>query len=324
MRKSPRTASPTTPRIHRAEHSLVVAAPASVVYDLIANAASWPAVFGPCVHVRHLDHNPRAERFEIWADVNGRVAQWTSRRTLDPERRYVAFRQEHGSPPVASMSGGWLLRELPDGHTEVVLRHRFTIVDHDPTAAAEVSRALDRNSAAELGALARIAEVGPATGGLVLTFSDTIALACPAEEAYEFVNRADLWAERLPHVARTELTETVPGIQELEMDTVTADGSAHTTRSIRVCSRPGWIAYKQRTPPKLLLGHSGLWTFDDAGTGAVASARHTVVIDPEAVPAVLGADATLADARTYIRRALGDNSRATLALAAGLPGTVPR
>lgn len=172
-RKSPRTAPLTAPpeapsaapRIHRTEHSLVVAAPARAVYDLIANVAAWPAVFGPCVHVRHLDRNPRAERFEIWADVNGRVARWTSRRTLDPERRYVAFRQEHGSPPIASMGGGWLLRELPGGHTEVVLRHRFTIVDDEPAASAEVSRALDRNSAAELGALARIAEAGPATGG---------------------------------------------------------------------------------------------------------------------------------------------------------------
>ncbi|MBT2383948.1 aromatase/cyclase [Streptomyces sp. ISL-11] len=311
------------PRVHRTEHSLIVAAPPAQLYDLIADAASWPAVFGPCAYVRHLSRTGHSERFELWAEVNGEVRRWTSRRTLDPERFYVGFRQEHSSPPVASMGGGWLLRRLPGRRTEVVLRHRFTTVGDDPVAPAGLLEALDRNSRSELAALARVAESGHPVREVVLTFTDTIELACPAETAYTFVERADLWAERLPHVSRSELTETAPGVQELAMETVTPDGSAHTTRSVRVCHRPGWIAYKQRVLPKLLLGHSGLWTFEEDAAGARASARHTVVIDPAAVPAVLGEGAGLADARSYVRKALGDNSRTTLSLAAGI-GTAAR
>ncbi|ARZ66809.1 cyclase [Streptomyces albireticuli] len=313
------------PRVHRTEHSLIVSAPPERLYALIADAASWPAVFGPCVHVRHLARTDRSERFELWAEVNGEVRRWTSRRTLVPERFYVGFRQERSAPPVASMAGAWLLRPLPGRRTEVVLRHRFTTVGDDPVAPAGVSAALDRNSRSELAALARVSESGHPVRDVVLTFSDTIEAACPAEAAYTFVERADLWAERLPHVSRSELTEIAPGVQELAMETVTPDGAAHTTRSVRVCHRPGWIAYKQRVLPKPLLGHSGLWTFEDAGAGrgARATARHTVVIDAAAVPSVLGEGATLTDARSYVRRALGDNSRTTLSLAAGA-GTAAR
>ncbi|MFJ9903590.1 aromatase/cyclase [Streptomyces sp. NPDC101152] len=309
----------TSPRIHRTEHTLIVDAPAESLYALVADSASWPAVFGPCVHVRHLDPPPYGrgtERFQLWAEMGGEVATWTSRRVLDPDRLYVGFQQEHSSPPFASMGGGWLLRQLPGERTEVVLRHRFTSVENDPQVLARMMLALDRNSTAELAALARIAECGHPVSEVVFSFSDTVELQRPADQAYAFVHRADLWAERLPHVTRSRLTELAPGVQDLEMDTVTGDGSSHTTRSVRVCSEPGWIAYKQRVLPKLLLGHSGLWTFDQGASGTVASARHTVVIDPTAVSDVLGEGATQADALAYVRKALGDNSRVTLALAA--------
>jgi aromatase len=48
------------------------------------------------------------------------------------------------------------------------------------------------------------------------------------------------------------------------------------------------------------------------------TARHLVAVDPGAVERVLGPGTTLDDARTYLRDALGANSRATLA-AAGAP-----
>ncbi|GAA4915004.1 aromatase/cyclase [Streptomyces coeruleoprunus] len=303
---------------HRTEHTRVVAAPPDALYGLVADTTRWPAVFGPSVHVDHLERDDRSERFEIWAQVNGRVVSWVSRRLLDPARRYIAFRQERSAPPFASMSGGWLFRALPDGGTEVVLRHRFTTVDDEPDTLAAVHRALDRNSAEELAALARIAELGHPVEDVVFSFTDTVPLTGTAAEAYDFVNRADLWAERLPHVARAELTEEVPGVQTLEMDTVTADGSSHRTRSVRVCRAPHWIAYKQLKMPRLLTGHSGLWTFgEDAEGRPVAVSRHTVAVDPAAVRDVLGPDAGLAEARAYLREALGRNSMTTMRYAAG-------
>ncbi|MFE9135519.1 aromatase/cyclase [Streptomyces sp. NPDC007355] len=306
----------STPQLHRTEHTRQVSAPPETVYRLLADVTLWPAIFGPSVHVQHLERGEREERFSLWATVNGSVANWTSRRTLDPEGLRITFRQEHSRPPIASMAGEWLLRALPGGGTEVVLLHEFSVVASDPDAVRWVTEALDRNSPEELAALARVAELGHPVDDVVFSFVDTLALKVPVADAYAFVNRADLWAERLPHVSRVRMTEETPGIQELEMDTVTGDGSAHTTRSVRVCRAPEWIAYKQLMTPKLLTGHSGLWTFSDGPEGPVATARHTVAIDPAAVTEVLGPEATLADARAYVREALGRNSMTTMSYAA--------
>lgn len=309
----------SAPPQHRTEHRRVVAASPSVVYDLVADVTRWPVVFGPSVHVRHLERTATSERFEIWALVNGAVAGWTSRRALDRERLRVGFAQERSQAPITAMGGQWLLRGLADDRTEVVLRHRFSAVDDDPAAVEWITEALHRNSREELEALARFAELGHPVGDLVFSFSDTVRLprTATAEAAYAFVHRADLWPERLPHVGRVRLDERQPGIQELEMDTVTADGSTHTTGSVRICREPEWIAYKQRVTPRLLLGHSGLWTFTPGRGGATATARHTVALDPAAVAEVLGPDRTLADAREHVREALGRNSRITLAHATG-------
>ncbi|MEU7578555.1 aromatase/cyclase [Streptomyces sp. NPDC041068] len=309
---------PRPATLHRVEHTRTVAAPAAALYGLVADVTRWPAVFEPTVAVRHLARGERTERFEIWATVGEEVAHWTSRRTLDPARRYISFRQEHSRPPVTAMSGCWLFRELPDGTTEIVLRHRFSVVDDDPAALDAMTRAMDANSTRELAALARVAESGHPVDDVVFAFTDTVPLTGPAVDAYAFVDRADLWAQRLPHVARADLTEPRPGIQHLEMDTTTADGSTHTTRSTRITEAPGWIAYKQHLTPALLAGHSGEWTFAEGPEGPLATARHTVALAPEAVTDVLGPDATLADARTYIREALGRNSATTLQHAAAV------
>lgn len=243
----PRAAAP--PVVHRTEHTLTVAAPADTLYALVADADRWPAVFAPTVHVHHLSRSARNERFEIWAMVGEEVAHWRSSRILDPQRRYVYFRQEHSRPPVTSMSGGWLVRPLPNGHSEVVLRHRFTVQDDDPAAVDALQEALDRNSERELGALAALTRTGHPADELVFSFTDTVTSPCAPEEAYAFIERADRWPELLPHVARVRLDEPAEGVQHLEMDTVTADGSAHTTRSVRICRAPEWIAYKQQRTP---------------------------------------------------------------------------
>ncbi|MEU1730169.1 SRPBCC family protein [Streptosporangium sp. NPDC020145] len=303
---------------HRTEHTLTVDAPARVLYDLVSNAGTWPAVFGPSVYVRHLERDANRERFRIWAVVNDEVRSWTSRRELDPQGLSVTFRQEHSRPPLSSMGGGWRFRELPGGRTEIVLEHVFE-TDGTPEALTWVTAALDRNSPEELAALARIATLAPRPQDVVVSFTDTVEVPGTAAEAYDFIHRADLWERRLPHVERVSLREDAQGAQVLEMSTRTADGAAHETRSIRICEPGAWIAYKQQLTPALLLGHSGLWTFTDGtgGTGgAVVTSRHTAVISPEAVPAVLGPGRTLADAREYVRTALSRNSLATLEAAA--------
>ncbi|MFJ9153330.1 aromatase/cyclase [Streptomyces sp. NPDC102270] len=299
-------------------HSRLVAAPAENVYRVVADVTSWPVVFGPAVHVRHLHRTEGEERFQLWALVGGDVHTWVSRREFDPAARRIVFRQERTHPPVTAMAGTWSFHPLRDGRTEVRLEHTFSVDGEG--AAAGIRAAVDRNSKEELAALGRITELGHPLDEVIDTFSDTVVLDAHPKDVYEFVRRSDLWPERLPHVARVDLSEDASGIQHMEMDTVTADGTAHTTRSVRVCSAPSWIAYKQLLPPRTLLGHRGRWTFTPVERGVEVTATHTVAIDHRAARAVLGADCTVARAREHLRAALGGNGRATLAHAGAFIG----
>lgn len=299
------------------EHSVVVSAEPEVLFDLIGEVTRWPAIFEPTVHVQHLHRAPDEERFQLWALAGDEVKSWVSRRTLDRGRRHITFEQERTQAPIASMAGSWTFHPSGGG-TEVVLTHDFTAVaaEHDGWLVSVV----DSNSNRELAALRRIAELGHPVADVVVTFDDEIPLQGSAEDAYVFIDRADQWPQRLPHVARVRLVEPQPGVQDMEMETTTADGATHTTRSIRLCFPPERIVYKQLVTPDLLLGHSGSWDLRKGDGGDVAIARHTVVINPDAIAGVLGPDRTLADARTFVREALGANSRATMAHASAYAG----
>lgn len=292
------------------EHERVIEAPPEVVYDLVADVTRWPVIFAPSLYVRHLELAPDTERFQLWALVNGQVKTWTSRRTRNAEALRIGFEQERTQAPFTSMGGEWIFTPLSGRRTRVVLKHHFSASGDDELG--WVSEAVDRNSESELAALGNVAELGHPVDEVIDSFTDTMRLPGTASDAYTFIHHADEWPDRLPHVRRVLLREEQPNVQDMEMDTVTADGSAHTTRSVRICF-PDRIVYKQLVPPALLLGHSGSWEFADTEVGTLVTARHTVAINPAAVREVLGSSASLADARSYLREALGGNGRATLA-----------
>ncbi|MFI2431140.1 aromatase/cyclase [Streptomyces sp. NPDC018693] len=304
------------PRLRRTEHLRYSMAPAHTLYELAADVTRWPAIFGPSVYAQHLSRGPHTERFRLWAQVNGQLKSWVSRRELDPDALWIRFDQEESAAPIAGMGGEWHFRPLPDGGTEIVLLHEFTAVDDSQETVGWISSALDRNSAVELEALTRIAELGHSVDDVVFTFTDTVALKRPAAEVYDFLYRADLWPQRLPHVRRVTLKEDEPNLQDMVMETVTSDGSAHSTHSVRVCLPGQLIVYKQLVPPRLLFGHSGRWELAGEGDEVLVTAEHTVAINPGAIAEELGAGKTLADAREFVRTALGRNSRSTLAHAA--------
>jgi aromatase len=79
-----------------------------------------------------------------------------------------------------------------------------------------------------------------------------------------------------------------------------------------VCFPHHKIVYKQTTVPALMTAHTGTWLFRDDGSGSTASSEHTVVLNPDMVEKILGAGATVADARAYVQGALSANSLATL------------
>ncbi|MFD8750665.1 aromatase/cyclase [Kitasatospora sp. NPDC059577] len=297
--------------IRHTDHRILVSAPAETLYRLVADVGAWPHLFTPTVHAERVDGDDRRERIRIWAFANGEVRSWTSLRELDPATRRVEFRQEVSQAPVASMTGSWTMNPAPGGGTEVVLGHAFAAVDDSAPDLAWIDRAVDRNSLSELGCLKEIAERDPGLDELLLSFDDTVLVRGPREEAYAFVRRCELWPERLPHVARLDLTEPADGVQTMVMDTRAPDGTTHTTESVRICL-PERIVYKQTVLPPVMAAHTGTWTFEETAGGVAVTSRHTVVLRAEAVPVLLGPDATLAEARDRVRAALGANSRTTL------------
>ncbi|HJQ02179.1 MAG TPA: aromatase/cyclase [Jatrophihabitans sp.] len=292
--------------VEQAVHSTSIPAPIDLVYELIADVTRWPVIFAPIVHVEQLERSPSEELFQTWALVNGTVKTWTSRRTFDPVRSEITFQQQVSQPPIASMGGSWRFLAEPDGGTAVELYHHFSAVDDDPQALDWIRGALDNNSNAELAGLRKAATAG-AAAELELRFSDEVHIDAPAELAYRFIDEADQWPNRLPHVEAVELSVDESGAQHMTMETLAPDGSRHTTSSVRI-RRPDSIVYKQIRRPALLTCHLGRWIFTDTEV----SAEHTVVIDPDAVERVLGAGKTIADARTFARNALGGHSMITL------------
>jgi aromatase len=294
------------------EHEITVDAPAAAVYRLIAEVENWPRIFPPTIHVDHVERGEQHERIRIWATANGEAKNWTSRRTLDAQALRITFRQEVSAPPVASMGGTWIIEPRTPSTSRIRLLHDYRAVDDDPEGLKWIDEAVDRNSRSELAALKTNVEAAHAAQDVTFSFEDTVQIAGSAKDAYDFINEAGHWQERLPHVASVRLEEDTPGLQTLEMDTRAKDGSTHTTKSFRVCFPHHKIAYKQVTLPALMTLHTGYWTFEENDHGVAASSQHTVVLNTANIAGILGAGASVAEAREYVHTALSTNSRATL------------
>lgn len=297
------------------EHEITIDAPAASVYRLIAEVENWPRIFPPTVFVDHVERSANEERIRIWATANGAAKNWTSRRVLDPAALRIEFRQEVSAPPVAAMGGTWIIEPLAGDGSRVRLLHDYRAIDDDPAGLKWIDEAVDRNSRSELAALKTNVELAVASDDLLLSFADTVRIDGAAKDVYDFINEAHLWKERLPHVARVSLEEETPGLQILEMDTLTKDGSTHTTKSVRVTFPHQRIVYKQITVPALMTLHTGYWLFeeDEDGAGGLnATSQHTVVINTANITKILGEDAGVPEAKAFVQNALSTNSRATL------------
>lgn len=290
-------------------HTAKIAAPAEVVFDLIADATSWPQFFAREVHAERLCDATGSDLLRRWflTPQEDAVRVLTYRRRVDRGALQIAFHSDEDR-----LSGEWRFTPLSANETHVELEYQpgdGLGLDLD---------ALDLEAAGWLEGLTRTAELRSGdvdeVAELVLTFEDTLFIAGAATDAYEVLYEADKWPERIAHVKRLELTENSPGIQFFDMDTSTPDGVPHTTRSVRVCLPERLIVYKQIQLPKLLDAHTGHWRFTPTAEGLIVGARHTVTVKRSALD-VLGPETTVADARRYLRRVLGANSTKNLQLA---------
>ncbi|WP_329410094.1 SRPBCC family protein [Nocardia vinacea] len=291
-------------------HVVDIAAPAAHIYTVIADAENWPIIFPPAVHVRREPRPGGIEVLDIWATAHDKVKAWRSQRELDATNRTVTFCQLVTAPPVASMSGTWRIETNESGTSTVILDHRFTAVADEPDSVTWIEQALDTNSTAELAAV-EATVLGRQDGSVVtLAFSDSVTIRSAAQPVFDFLYRADLWPERLPHVSRVALSY-IDDAQVLEMDTTTDTGEAHTTRSYRVATDRFELAYKQTVLPEGFLAHHGKWTLAETADETLATSHHRVQLDLNRLRGRLG----LTDQRDIeqrVRAALGGNSLRTL------------
>ncbi|MEU2744300.1 SRPBCC family protein, partial [Streptomyces sp. NPDC007095] len=194
------------------EHEITIAAPAPAVYRLLAEVTNWPRIFPPTIHVDRVEHDGSQERIRIWATANGEAKNWTSRRELDPEALRITFRQEVTAPPVAEMGGTWIIEPLGENESRVRLLHDYRAVDDDPHDLLWIDRAVDKNSRSELAALKKNVEFAHAAEEVTFSFEDTVYVDGSAEDVFAFINEANRWSERLPHVATVRLEEDTVGL----------------------------------------------------------------------------------------------------------------
>lgn len=301
-------------RVDRATHHVRVAAPAGVVYAVLADTAKLPLYFSPSVHVERLEFNGEGERLRMWSLMDGQLKSWTSWRHLDPVERRIVFRQELPPPPLGSMAGVLSIRGNGPHDTELQLQYGYTVTDDLPDDAAWVERVAGLISRTQLADLKSFAERWTRLDELVLSFEDSMRIKGPAELVYDFLYRAGDWPELVPHVTRVGLTEDAPGVQRMTMETRSEYGS-HTTESVRICfPHAGRIIYKHIATPALLAAHTGEWSVVPDERGVTVTAKQSVVLREENITAVLGQGADLAHARRHVRAALGRNCLALLTL----------
>lgn len=293
------------PRVHRAVSDVTASAPAGVLYGLIADATQWPLFFPPCVHVEQLDFDGSRERLRVWAVAGERISSWVSSRRLDVSALRVEFTQDLPEAPITSMSGVWTVEPLGD-RSRVTLEHSFTVAGDAPADVSWVQEVTAANSRAQLDRLAWMAERWTRLDDLTLSFEDTVHVKAPAELIFNFLYRAEDWPAELPHVRTLEVSEKAPGVQVMSMGSLTVDGAAHETESVRICfPGAGRIVYKQTRTSPLLAAHTGEWLLEPDETGVNLTARHNVLLDERSIAAVLSPDADTADAARHVRDRIG-------------------
>lgn len=335
-------------RVHACEHTVGVAAPAGVVYGMLADAVRWPVFLPSVVHVERLDFDGVQERLRMWeladdaaadADADaaddadapaaaaaaagaggvggvlgGRVGSWYARRVLHPDVRAVVFEQEDAVWPGSVTSGVWSVRPAGEAECVLGLRQECGL----PVAAADGAR-----REAEADVHRRLAQVRRAAGWwerldeLLLSFEDRVRIEGPAELVYDFLYRIGEWPGRVPHVERAGVREDVPGIQVVSLDSCAAPGGRTvSTRAVRLCfPHAGRIVYKETLTSGLIAAHSGEWSLLPDASGVTVVAAHQVMLRQEAVGRVLGAGTGLLEARDHVRAWLSRASTETLGLA---------
>ncbi|MBT2479889.1 SRPBCC family protein [Streptomyces sp. ISL-94] len=297
-------------RVHASERTAWIAAPAGVVYGLLADAVRWPLLLPAPVHVERMDFDGVRERLRLWDVAGERVRSFHLRRVLHPRSRTVEFEQEDTARPGAHTTGTWAVEARGAAACLVTLRQERTL-EGLPAAGTERSRQeWEAEPAERLAHLKAVAERWERLDELLLSFEDSVHVDGPAELVYDFLHRIADWPERVPHVESASVIEDVPGVQVAAVDTcATPDGRTIATKAVRLCfPSAARIVYKELVTPEPIAAHTGEWSLIPDGDGVRVVCAQQVMLREEA-------GTELVEARRYVRTWLGRASTETLRLA---------
>ncbi|MFE9762913.1 aromatase/cyclase, partial [Streptomyces sp. NPDC005808] len=162
--------------VRRTAHEITVAAPAAIVYRLIAETDNWPQIFPATVHVAHEDSPPGEQRLRVWDTLHGDLRSWGLRRIVQEAELRVNFEFLATEPPVAALGGAWVVEPLEDGASRVRLLQEFRVAGDDPAELDRVGEQVDRDSRAELAALKENVEFAHAAEAITFSFEDSVII----------------------------------------------------------------------------------------------------------------------------------------------------
>ena len=298
-------------RVHCAQRTVPVAAPAGVVYGLLADAPRWPVLLPSFVHVERIDFDGAEESLRLWRLRHGRVCSVLARRVLRPGQRRVEFELQEALPAGAPTSGVWSV--AADGADRCLL----TLRQERRRGPGEAAGALEGEVSSELAALREAAERWERLDELLLSFEDSVYVGGSPEVVYDFLYRIGDWVELVPDVEWAEITEDRPGVQLTVLHTCDPQtGQTLVSEGVRLCfPAAGRIVHKETVTPDPVAAHYGEWYLEPDASGVRVVCVHQVLLQESAVEAVLGGGALLVDARRSVREWLGRSSTEALNLA---------
>ncbi|HEU5333325.1 MAG TPA: hypothetical protein VFU73_11180 [Actinocrinis sp.] len=305
--------------LHRTERDTVVAAPAPDVLALLTAVADWPLLLARIVHVEPLALDGAARLAHVWGLSPRGIDDWVCRVRADPAGRALHVAHVVARAPASALSARWHAAPLDPGHSRLTLFQEFEAIADDPDAVRLLGRLFGATAESDLASVRDAAEIHAAHPGCRFTFGECVPLerGDSADAAFDFLSRPEKWPENLPGIASVSLREEQPGTQWLEMGVEEPDGSVRAELTARVCfPRRRLIVQKDVRPRVLLFSHTSRFAVERQVNGTMLSCRHTVVLDPGAVTAALGPEATLADASDKVRRVVSAESLVTLRRAA--------
>jgi aromatase len=284
---------------------------------MLADAQRWPLLLPTYVHVERIDFDGTREQLRVWDVVAEQVRSFEVRRVLDPVNRTVEFEQRDALWPGETVVGRWSVVPQDGDRSLVTLSCERPWTDAALLGADDGPLGAAAETRARLAEVQRMAERWRELDELLLSFEDRVHVQGPAELVYDFLYRVQDWAELVPHVEWTSVTEDQPGIQLATMGSCAApDGAGDLSEAVRLCfPHAGRIVFKESVTPRLLAAHTGEWSLLPDEHGVTVVAAHQVMLHAADVEAVLGAGAEPVDARRQVREWLGRAGTELLELA---------